>query len=121
MSPSFPSFYATTLGPGEAYASQGYRASDDSGLPITIEQYLELVEWTGRQIQEGKRGIIPGHLAPILERLNIDASLWVDAVDSFDQWTRLVVANATRMAEKATEMGRHFLQGVRHCRELFRN
>ena len=80
-----------------------------------------MVEWTGRQIREGKRGKIPENLAPILERLNIDSNLWVDAVASFSHWTKLVVANATRMAKKADEMGRQFLQGVRRCREIFRN
>jgi hypothetical protein len=32
-------------------------------------QYLDLLDWTGRQHAMGKRGAIPASLAPILERL----------------------------------------------------
>ena len=41
-------------------------------LPLSLDQYLDLVDWTGRQIKEGKKGAIPVHLSPILDRLSID-------------------------------------------------
>ena len=34
-------------------------------------KYLTLLEWTGRQLRAGKRGAIPGQIAPILERLGV--------------------------------------------------
>ena len=38
--------------------------------PIHPDDYLSLVDLTGRVIKSGKRGAIPAHLAPILARFN---------------------------------------------------
>lgn len=42
------------------------------GLPFRLTVYIELVEWTGRQMREDKRGYILQNLPPILERLDLD-------------------------------------------------
>jgi len=45
--------------------------TDDKGcLSMTRDQYLKLLDWTGRQIRIDKTGRIPDECAPILERLN---------------------------------------------------
>jgi len=36
------------------------------GLPFRLTDYLELVDWTGRILCEGKRGAIPENTPPIL-------------------------------------------------------
>jgi hypothetical protein len=47
------------------------------GLPFRLKYYLELVDWTGRAILENKRGYIPEHQPPVLERLQIDPKHWL--------------------------------------------
>jgi len=47
---------------------------------ISLDEYLELVDATGRLIVSGKRGTIPSQLAPILERLQIDVDRWLDVM-----------------------------------------
>ena len=44
------------------------------GLTYALTDYLELVDWTGRQIRDDKRGSIDKEQSPILNRLNISAS-----------------------------------------------
>ena len=39
------------------------------GLPFRVEDYLALVDWSGRIIREEKRGAVAENLPPILERL----------------------------------------------------
>jgi len=132
--------YRARLPAEEHFGRRGLRASDDCGIDISIEEHAQLADWTGRQIRSVKRGAIPADLAPILERLRIDSSLWIDSVDSFGEWSRLVVANASRMAHRAQQQGRSFsttsataapcserqgtdhysvCHGVGHCRALF--
>ena len=66
-------------GDGQRY-QPGRRASNKGMLPLTLEQYLQLLDWTGRQLRRGKRGAIPPELPPILERLGLQPSGWLDAL-----------------------------------------
>ena len=38
---------------------------------MSFAESLDLLDWTGRQLRQDKRGAIPRDLAPILERLHI--------------------------------------------------
>jgi hypothetical protein len=38
---------------------------------MTLEEYLQVLDWTGREIRADKRGAIPADLQPILERLQV--------------------------------------------------
>ncbi|RLS39390.1 MAG: hypothetical protein DWH78_05045 [Planctomycetota bacterium] len=42
-----------------------------------------MLDWTGRQLKPGKRGVIPKNAPPILDRLNLSAELWLHAVEHF--------------------------------------
>ncbi len=59
------------------------RASNKGCVFMTLPQYLELLDWTGRQLRPGKRGSIPKNAPPILDRLNLSAKLWLHAVEQF--------------------------------------
>jgi len=59
------------------------RASSKGCLPMTLDQYLELLDWTGRQLRRDKAGRIPAEFGPILERLDCSAETWLDLVKNF--------------------------------------
>ena len=59
------------------------RASHKGCLPMTLDAYLKLLDWTGRQIRKGKAGHIPDDCAPVLERLQCSAETWLDYVQNF--------------------------------------
>ena len=59
------------------------RASSKGCLPMTLGQYLSLLDWTGRQIRKSKVGAIPNDCAPILDRLECSAETWLDFVRNF--------------------------------------
>jgi hypothetical protein len=48
-----------------------------AAIPFAFDDYLELVDATGRLIREDKRGYIPGETPQILERLNIDPEQFI--------------------------------------------
>ena len=56
------------------------RATDSRFTPplLALDDYLTLVDETGRIVRNGKRGAIPAHLAPILDRLNLDIDAWME-------------------------------------------
>ena len=59
------------------------RASNKGCLQMTLDDYLKLVDWTGRQIRKDKKGQIPDSCAPILERLECSPETWLDFVQNF--------------------------------------
>ena len=50
---------------------------------MSLDQYLQLLDWTGRQIRRDKPGVISGDLKPILERLDCTVDSWLDLVRNF--------------------------------------
>jgi len=47
-----------------------------TGIPFSFQDYLKLVDWTGRMIRSDKRGYIDSELPPLLTRLQITADQW---------------------------------------------
>ncbi|TWT56282.1 hypothetical protein CA85_42830 [Allorhodopirellula solitaria] len=56
---------------------------DKGFLPMPIEDYLELLDWTARQTAPGKRGRTPAEIPPILVRLGLDRATWCELVSDF--------------------------------------
>jgi hypothetical protein len=56
-----------------------------TGIPFSWDDYLVLVDWTGRVVRDDKRGVINDRLPPILERLNIDNNTWMKNATQFEQ------------------------------------
>lgn len=62
---------------------QGHRASNKGFLKMTLNKYLLLLDWTGRQIRSDKRGTIPSRVNSILQRLRISPDSWLKCVEDF--------------------------------------
>jgi REP element-mobilizing transposase RayT len=52
------------------------RDQPQAGIIFAFQDYLELVDWTGRIIRQDKRGFIDSPLPPILSRLQITQEQW---------------------------------------------
>jgi len=59
------------------------RASNRGCLPMTLDQYLSLVDWSGRQVRHGRSARMPATLLPILQRLDCGHVFWLELVRSF--------------------------------------
>lgn len=90
---------------GPKVSKSGRRASDKGFLPISLEEYLQLVDWTGRQISKGKRGRIPEACGPILKRIGLDRSMWCDLVKDFGRLFRRVAGSPSSLAKSAASGG----------------
>jgi len=88
-------------------------------LPIQQDDYFKLVDWTGRCIKEGKRGRIPSHLAPILQRLEINEDQWVDGVEHYGRRFYSVVGLVRHVVNETIEQGVCWLRGQKAARMLF--
>ncbi|MFM8475757.1 MAG: hypothetical protein ACKOEO_08155, partial [Planctomycetaceae bacterium] len=65
------------------YRQNDRRLTNRGCLFMTLDQYLQLVDWTGRRLRLDKPGQIPPHLGPILTRLDCSLETWLDLIRNF--------------------------------------
>jgi hypothetical protein len=105
--------------PVEAPRRLHVRASDQGFLPIQVEHYVMLLDWTGRELRADKRGAIPDHLAPIVDRLGINRSNWVETVRGFGRLFKLAAGRPTSLVDAAARRSRRWFQGKAAARTAF--
>jgi len=88
-------------------------------LPMSLDAYLELLDWTGRQLRAGKPGAIPDHLAPILKRLDIDCQNWLETIANFGSWFHRVAGKLESLTQAARRLGRRWFQGKQQSAQAF--
>ena len=95
----------------ESSCLRPFTEKEEDGIPFNLSDYLELVDWGGREIKRNKRGYIPASAPPILARLKMDASpvldyLAKDAIPSFGALGPISMLRAF-----AKSVGRSFIKG----------
>ena len=95
------------------------RASDQGFLPIEVKRYVMLLDWTGRELRRDKRGAIPDELAPILDRLGVDRSNWVETVRDFGRMFKQAAGRASSLVHAAPCSSRRWFQGKAAARFAF--
>lgn len=96
----------------------GRRPSDSGFLPMTIEQYMQLVDWAGRSIQPGKRGAIPDELAPIMERLVSNLDAFLKAAQNFGKLFKRFCGTPESMAAHKAKIEAKRLRGLPAARQI---
>ncbi|MBU2547839.1 MAG: transposase, partial [Proteobacteria bacterium] len=88
-------------------------------LTLGRDEYLSLVDWTGRDIRLGKRGAIPADLSDILNRLPINQVRWLDTVQGYGGLFHQAVGRMEAMMHMARRLGKRWLGGIRAGRTAF--
>jgi REP element-mobilizing transposase RayT len=98
----------------------GVRASDKGFLSLSLKDYLALLDWTGRNRPSMGKAPVPKHLEPILKRLGIDGSMWVDLVWRFKKYfVGGSVGAPDSLQEDAARLDRRWHRGQRAVRGCF--
>ena len=95
------------------------RASDQGFLPIQVEHYVMLLDWTGRELRADKRGAIPDHLAPMMERLGLNRLNWVETVRGFGRMFKQAAGRSRSLVDAAARRSRRWFQGKAAARTAF--
>jgi len=80
---------------------------------LSTDDYLTLVDATGRAIRPGKRGAIPASLAPILARLDLQVEEWIATMLGWRQMRGSAVGGAAARAAEAARRGTRWVKN--HC------
>ena len=88
-------------------------------LNIDLKEYIELLDWTGRQMKNDKKGSIPSELAPILRRLEIETEPWLECISHFGNRFYHVAGSVKRILEATKEIGKKWLRGKTEAKKVF--
>ena len=95
------------------------RASNLGCLNMSFTQYLQLLEWTGRQWRKDKRGKIPDDLAPLAKRLGMPGESWMPMVQVFDGHFRHAAGRPESMKREALRRQKRWIQGTKASQSVF--
>ena len=90
-----------------------------AGLPFRLNDYLELVDWSGRILREDKKGAIPGELPAVLQRLQLDTRNWCYLTRNFEHPFKHLVGAAQHVRSACEALGQRWAQGISQCERLF--
>jgi len=80
-------------------------------IPFNLRDYLELVDWGGREVSRNKPGYIPAAAPPILLRLNMNASPVLNYLAKSDLRSAGALGPVSRLRDFAASVGRKFVKG----------
>ncbi len=86
------------------------RASERGFLYIGLTQYIQLLDWTGRQLHAKYDGVIPSCLAPILKRIGIDDRTWCRLINGFGRIFRRAAGTKESLSKEAVRRGQKWLR-----------
>jgi hypothetical protein len=104
---------------GPAVSASPYRASDKGFVSINTLEYIQLLDWTARQIVAGKRGTTPAEAPDVLERLGLNARQWTGLVRDFGRLFSLVAGLPETVAGQRTRRTQRPFHATRGFRGLF--
>ena len=96
--------------------TQNEKSAD--GLPFHLEDYLALLDWTGRALSEGKHGTIPANCPPILDRLQIQSKDWLLMSNHFESRFRRFAGTVAHMQQVAQQLKQQWVHGITSSRLL---
>ncbi len=92
-----------------------------SQLPsVTTEQYLALVDWTGRTLHPGHKGAVPTDAPPLLARLGLRPRQWLIQVPATESHYWRAIGGTEALLARAHSTGLKWLRGIGMARALAR-
>ena len=85
---------------------------------ISVADYIELVDFTGRELHPGKRGKIEASEPKALTKLGLDKNHWTTRVKGIGSGYWRVVGELEELIDKAKEISQRTLFGIGFARVL---
>ena len=86
-------------------------------LSMSFMEYLAIVDATGGELRNGKKGRIPPHIEPILKRLGIRSNVWSKTSSNFGKMFSSVAGRTSSMVRAAQQAKRFWYKGI-HASKL---
>ncbi len=107
---------SSTIGP--CVNKQGTRCSNKGFLPMSMADYLSLLDWTARQTRADRQGATPNEFVPLFDRLGISAEIWCRLVKDFGRLFSVVAGQPSQIDEHRSQDTSRRYRARRETREL---
>ncbi len=88
-------------------------------VPFALDDYLELVDWTGRALRADKRGYIKEQEPKILARLDIDGERFIGFAERLLKEFGTAVGGPASLVNLCARRQAKYLRGIRAARTMF--
>jgi REP element-mobilizing transposase RayT len=88
-------------------------------IPFKLEDYLELVDWSGRVIRSDKGHALDALLPPVMQRLNIDRDAWELAMRPKGNVFGRALGRLNHLRLHAQTLGQSWVRGLREAERLY--
>jgi REP element-mobilizing transposase RayT len=99
--------------------AQSIRAGVLDGLPFNLQDYLDLVDTTGRLAHPSKHGLIREQVPRLLDLLRIDTGEWLATVSQLHSRFMLFIGSPRRLRQCAESRGWRWVKGQAAARRLY--
>ncbi|MCZ6809855.1 MAG: transposase [Proteobacteria bacterium] len=82
-------------------------------IPISRDEYLRLIDWSGRALTSDKRHTIPDAIPPIFERLDFKQKHWLADMRHYGRWYYRAVGSLQTMERYCQHLGQQWLKGAK--------
>lgn len=98
---------------------QALRRGEDHGLPFNLQDYLDLLDSTGRAVHPSKRGAIQEAIPRLLGTLGVELGEWLKSVAELHTRFRLFIGAPHRLSSLAEKRGWQWIRGQSAARRLY--
>ena len=88
-------------------------------LPISLKNYIELVEWTGKAIKYPNKHTMPSHVQSSLKQLNLQQNHWLKQIENYGKSYCHAVGPIELLKEKAKQLKLKWMKGNKAARLMF--
>ncbi len=95
-----------------SFENNAKKDQKEKAIPFELNEYIALVDWSGRAILHNKRGSIPANTPPILFRLGINETDWINHIHYFERQFPTVAGNIDKLRQLAEQTSRRWIKGM---------
>jgi len=88
-------------------------------LSMSLKSYIELVEWTGKNIIRPNKAAMPQHIFSCLNSLNLQQAHWLKQLENFEQHYCHVIGSFELIKEKANQLKVKCMKGASAAKLLY--
>jgi len=88
-------------------------------LHFNLQDYLELLDWTGRAIRDDTQGAMEIEPPPIAGRQHIERDAWLSMTKGFETLFHALAGSEEAVLSACAHTGRNWSRGINACRRCF--